>query len=72
MATGSATMTAKTGPAVQNTSIALANITRFDLDLARSVLTVYYGTNQIGYYDIVGVTTLTDTITGTNQVFVVS
>jgi len=72
MATGSATMTAKTGPAVQNTAIALANITRFDLDLARSVLTVYYGTNQIGYYDIVGVTTLTDTITGTNQVFVVS
>lgn len=72
MATGSGTVTAKTGPAIQNTAIALPNITRFDLDLARSVLTIYYGTNQIGYYDVVGVTTLTDTITGTNQVFVVS
>jgi hypothetical protein len=71
MATGSATVTAKTGPAFQNTSIALPNITRLDLDLARSVLTVYYN-GLIAYYDLVGVTTLTDTITGTNQVFVVS
>lgn len=72
MATGSGTITAKTGPAVQNTAIALANITLFSVDLARSVLTVFYGNNQIGYYDLVGVTTLTDTITGTNHVFVVS
>jgi hypothetical protein len=71
MATGSATVTAKTGPAVQNTTIALPGITRFDLDLARSVLTVYYN-GLIVYYDLVGVITLTDTITGTNQVFVVS
>lgn len=72
MATGSGTVTAKTGPGVQNTAIVLPNITRFDLDLAHSVLTVYYGANQIAYYDIVGVTTLTDTISGTSNTFVVS
>ncbi len=72
MATGSATITAKTGPAIQNTAIALPNITRFDLDLARSVLTVYFGNNQITCYDLVGVTTLTDTITGTNHVLLAS
>ena len=72
MATGSATVTAKTGPAVQNTAIALPNVTQFNADLARSVLTVYFGNNQIGVYDLVGVTTLTDTISGTTHTFVVS
>ena len=72
MATGSGTFTAKTGPAVQNTAIVLPNITRFDLDLARSILTVFYNTISIAYYDIVGVTTLTDTISGTSHTFVVS
>ena len=72
MATASATVTAKTGAAVQNTAIALPNITRVDTDYARSVITVYYGTGQIGYYDLVGVTTFSDTITGTNNVIVVS
>jgi hypothetical protein len=72
MATGSATVTAKTGAAFQDTAIALPNVTRFDLDLARSTLTVYFGNNQIACYDIVGVTTLTDTISGLANTFVVS
>ena len=72
MATASATVTAKTGAAVQDTAIALAGITRIDTDYAHSVITVYYGNNQIGYYDLVGVTTFSDTITGTNNVIVVS
>jgi hypothetical protein len=72
MATASATVTAKSGPAIQNTAVALPNITRIDTDYARSVITVYYGSNQIGYYELVGVTTFSDTITGTNNVIVIS
>ncbi len=73
MPTASATVTGKSGPAIQSTAIALPNITFFSIDIARGVLTVTWGSPQrTTTYDYTQTTTLTDTITGTNSVFVVS
>jgi hypothetical protein len=70
--TASGTVGGKSGPGITSTAIALPNITRFDLDIARGVLTIYYGANQIGYYDYTQTTVVTDTISGTTSTFVVS
>jgi hypothetical protein len=73
MPTGAATITAKTGPAVQNTAIALANVNSMKYDVARSVLTVEQSSPAgIKEYDLGGVTTATITISGGNFTFVVS
>ena len=72
MATGSATISAKTGPGLQATLAKLKDVTRFDLDLPKSTLTIYYGAGQIATFDIVGVTLSTNVITQLINTFVVS
>jgi hypothetical protein len=69
------TVTAKTGPAVQATSLVLANVTSMVVDMDRKVLQVYQGSLLSGpakEFDLNGVTTLTDTISGANHTIVVS
>jgi len=75
MATGSATVTAKTGPAKQVTATVLAGVTSFTIDIKRQVIQIYQGNELTGpakEFDLTGVTTLTDTITATNHAIVVS
>ena len=73
MPTGSATITAKTGPGVSNTAIALANVVSFEYDLARSVLFIVQSNPPATKeYDLGGVTTSTITISGGNFALVVS
>lgn len=72
MATASATVTAKTGPAVQNTAIPISDVASINIDVARQVVTFNLVSGRIREYDLTGVTTLTDTITSGNHVIVVS
>jgi hypothetical protein len=75
MPTGSATVTAKTGPAKQMTAIPLAGVTCFVIDIRKQVIRLYQGSEPTGpckEIDLTGVTTITDTITSTNHVLVVS
>lgn len=80
-----ATVTAKTGPAVQNTAIVYSNVRKVDIDPTRGVIEFIVDPpavappatpisigNQVKEYDLVGVTVLTCTITGGNYAFVVS
>ena len=73
MATGSATITAKSGPAVQNTAAPLANVSLVTYDVARNVLFVTQSNPAaIKEFDLTGVTTATITITGGNFAFAIS
>ena len=75
MAIGSATVTAKTGPAVQNTSIVFAGITSIVFDIKRQVVQIYQGNELTGpsrEFDLTGVTTITDSISVTNHTIVIS
>jgi hypothetical protein len=75
MPTGAATVTAKTGPAKQATTLALAGVTSFVIDIKRQVVQIYQGNELTGpakEFDLTGVTTITDTITSTNHAFVIS
>lgn len=75
MPTGRATVTAKTGPAKQATSLALAGVTSFTVDIKRQLIQFYQGSELTGptkEFDLTGVTTLTDTIASTNHTLVVS
>jgi hypothetical protein len=75
MPVGSATVTAKTGPATQATSMALSGVTSMVIDIKRQVIQFYQGNELTGpakEFDLTGVTTLTDTIASTNHAIVVS
>ena len=68
------TVTAKTGPAKQNTAIVLGNVTNINFDLARRVVQVFQSTTSgnVKEYDLAGVTTVTFTISGVNYTMVIS
>jgi hypothetical protein len=71
----SATITAKTGPAKQLTATVISGITSLVIDVKRQVIQVYVGNELSGpakELDLTGVTTITDTITATNHVVVIS
>lgn len=75
MPLASATITAKTGPGTQVTAANLTGITSISIDVKRQVLQVYQGNELTGpakEFDLTGVTVITDTITATNHVIVVS
>jgi len=75
MPTMSATITAKTGPAKQLTATVISGITSLVIDVKRQVIQVYVGNELSGpakELDLTGVTTITDTITATNHVVVIS
>jgi hypothetical protein len=67
------TVTAKSGPAAQNTALVLGDVSTMFFDLNRRVLQV--GQNAVvglKEYDLVGVTTVTFTVSGANYTMVVS
>lgn len=75
MATMSATITAITGPAKTVTATVLSGITSISIDVKRQVIQIYQGNELTGpckEFDLTGVTTITDTITSTNHVLVIS
>ena len=75
MPTMSATVTAKSGPAKQTTAMVISGITSLVIDVKRQVIQVYQGNELTGpakEFELTGVTTITDTITATNHVVVIS
>lgn len=75
MPTGSVTITAKSGPNIQNTNIPLIGITAYTIDLRRMVIQLYQGnelTEPMKEYDLTGITTITDTISGGNHTLIIS
>lgn len=75
MAIGSATVTAKTGPAKQITAQVLSGITSLVIDIERQVIQIYQGDKLSGRckeLELYGVTTITDTIASTNHTIVIS
>lgn len=72
MPTLRATVTAKTGPAVQITAGVLSNLKSFKVDVANQVITLEQEGLPLREFDLTGVTTITDTITSTNHVVVIS
>jgi hypothetical protein len=67
------TVTAKTGPAQQNTALVLADVTSINFDLVGRTARVYLsGAGGVKEYDLVGVTTVTFTISGANYTMVMS
>jgi hypothetical protein len=74
--TFSATVTAKTGPAKQVTTLSLTGLTSISVDVVREVIQLFQGgeTNKAPYkeFDLHGVTTITDTITDGVHVIVIS
>lgn len=69
------TVTAKTGPGIQNTAIVLGDVTNINFDLARRVVQVFQTPNSGGNikeYDLVGVTTVTFSISGSTYTMVIS
>lgn len=75
MPTMSATVTAKSGPAKQTTAEVISGITSLVIDVKRQVIQIYQGNELTGpakEFDLTGVTTITDTITTTNHVVVIS
>lgn len=73
--TCSVTVTAKTGPAKQVTAVTLAGVTSISVDVRRLVIQIYQGNELTGpskEFDLYGVTTITDTIAGTDHAIVIS
>lgn len=70
------TVTAKTGPGLQNTAVVLPNVTNINFDLiAREVQVLHKdpsGEPQDKEYDLVGVTTVTFSISGANYTITIS
>jgi len=67
------TVTAKTGPAVQNTAIVLTDASRVEFDLMdRTLFVSQNGQVGIKEYDLVGVTTISCTVSGANYTWTVS
>lgn len=73
--THQATVTAKTGPATQNTAIVITGVRKVEFDLDAPSIQIQTTTgvgDNIKEYDLTGVTTVTCTITSGNYAFVVS
>lgn len=73
MPVGSATVTAKIGPAVQNTTRLISNVAAYTVDLMNRVIHVQKTDSQvIEDYDLVGVTTFTTAISGATYTLTIS
>lgn len=73
MPVGQLTVTAKTGPAYQNTANVLVNVDRLDFDLGDSRLQVYQlGAGNVKEFDLASVTIVTITISAGVYTVVVS
>jgi hypothetical protein len=69
-----ATVTAKTGPAQQNTAVVVSGVTALSIDWARMVIQLYQGqlTGPAKEYDLTGVTTFTITSPAITPVVTIS
>jgi hypothetical protein len=69
-----ATVTAKSGPAVQSTAIVINNVIEYRVDLVGRVILVKTldQPNRWLDYDLVGVTTFTTSISGANYTLTIS
>jgi hypothetical protein len=68
------TITAKTGPASQVTTLVLSNVQNLNLDFIRRVIQVFSPDFPVNprEFDLTGVTTLTDSISSNNHTLVIS
>ena len=66
-----ATVTAKVGPATQNTAIVYTNVSSFKFDTARRVLTLVRDSITTDF-DLSAATTVTCSVTGANFSFTIS
>lgn len=67
------TVTAKTGPAKQATSLAIPNVTKVNYDFLRQVAVVFTSDrSESQEYDLTGVTTLTISLSDTTYTLVLS
>lgn len=68
-----ATVTAKTGPAVQDTAIVISGVIRFDVQLDANVIFIYTSRdNGMKQYSLSGVTTFTVSISGSTYTLTIS
>jgi len=68
-----ATVTAKSGPAVQSTALVINNVTEYRVDLVGRVILVKTSDRPSWLeYDLVGVTTFTTSISGANYTLTIS
>ncbi len=68
--TAQVTITAKAGPAEQSTALVLTGVTSVVIDVVSQLLQIYQGADVSGpakEFDLTGVTTLTDTISGSGN-----
>lgn len=75
MPTGTATVTASTGPAVTATAISLTGMSSLSVDFVRKLIQVYQGAQLTGpckEFDLTGVTTFTITTPASAPVVVIS
>lgn len=66
-----ATVTAKTGPAIQDTAIVLTNVTQIIYNFAAMVVQIT-SNGLIKDYDLTGVTTITTSISGSSFTVTIS
>lgn len=67
------TVTAKTGPAIQATSLVLGNVTNINFNLVQRIVTVQHTDMTSPHeFDLVGTTVTTFTISGANYTMVIS
>lgn len=68
-----ATVTARTGPALQNTAIVLSDVSAINMNLNGRLVQIYQnGVNPIKEFDLSTVTTMTVAISGSNFTVVIS
>lgn len=69
-----ATVTAKSGPAVQSTALVILNVQEYRVDLIGRILLVRTSDQPTRWleYDMVGVTTFTTAISGANWTLTIS
>lgn len=70
--TATITVTADTGPAVQNTAKVFTGISSLVTDVARQVLTLFFVSGQPIEFDLSTVATYTVTISGLNYTVTIS
>jgi hypothetical protein len=69
-----ATVTAKTGPAIQATALVINNVLGYEVDLVGRWLQLRTSDqpNRVLEYDLAGVTTFTTSISGSNYTLTIS
>ena len=63
-AVGSATVTAKSGPAIQTTAVVFTNVIDMDIQISRGMLFLYFSDKPPVQYELASVTTFTATLSG--------